>query len=98
MTNSVRSCPVCQSSSNREHTVLAGSYIICDNCGTMLACRANPDAAPTYLSTSEQIESWARIRSGVRPGAEAVHSSYDEPYLGDFFVLYPPKSVDEKTQ
>lgn len=76
-----RTCPACASPEHLQHYGLAGSQIICNRCGLVLAWAVDPEAAPIDLSEDE-AEAWAAARRGVRPGAEAQDPADDDLWRG----------------
>jgi hypothetical protein len=81
-----RACPKtneagqrCGSTDHIELYGLIGSYIVCNDCGTILANRRDIEAAPTNLTEAEAIE-WVKAGTFVLPGAEAEDPADDEIY------------------
>lgn len=69
-----RTCPKCQSTEHVESYGICGAYLLC-TCGTILAHRADPAAAPTDHPDPDR---WAQERIWVLLGAEAINPSDDK--------------------
>lgn len=69
-----RRCPVCSSTDHLSLYGLIGSYIVCAECGTILANRRDEEAAPF----DRDPEQWADEGTFVLPGAEAEDPADDE--------------------
>jgi hypothetical protein len=81
-----RKCPKCQSTEHFEGFGMVGAYIVCDECGQLLAQRRDQAAAHTDL-TEEQAEQWANDGSGVLIGAEAENPADDEFWGSNRFEI-----------
>ena len=76
-----RTCPECGSNEHSLSYGVIGTYIICNDCCTILANAPDPEAANTNLSESE-VKAWVKANSFVLPGAEAKDPKDDLLFLG----------------
>ena len=80
-----RTCPACQSTDHLDLYGIIGAHLLCNECGAILAVRADVEAAPLDL-TEDEAEAWALARRGVYPGAEANDPADDEHWRGPYFA------------
>jgi transcription elongation factor Elf1 len=83
-----RTCPGCNSTEHLDLYGVLGASITCAGCGSVLAWRADPEAAPIDLSDDE-ADAWAAARRGIFPGAEAKDPADDELWRGPAFRTPP---------
>lgn len=92
-----RTCP-CGSTDHFEGFGMMGAYIVCNACGTTLACRADPEAARTDLTEAE-VDAWVLANTGIRPGCEAKDPADDKLWRGKaLFAPYqasPPEALPQ---